>query len=69
MCLVSNKLFMGVLERGYLPQLVVDLNQDPPTLSEFESDPPVHAPNGGTYHGGLVHWGRLHNQNLQRLYE
>ncbi|KAL2032269.1 hypothetical protein VTO58DRAFT_105441 [Aureobasidium pullulans] len=27
--------------------LVVDLDQDPPTLSEFGSDPPVHAPNGG----------------------
>ena len=62
-----NKLFMGVLEQGYLPQLVVDLNQDPPILSEFESDPPVYAPNGGTYHGDLVYWGRLHNQNLQRL--
>ncbi|THX57540.1 hypothetical protein D6D06_03627 [Aureobasidium pullulans] len=43
--------------------LVVDLNQDPPTLSEFESDPPVHAPNGGTYHGGLVHWGRAGGGN------
>ncbi|TIA20790.1 hypothetical protein D6C81_04085 [Aureobasidium pullulans] len=52
-----NKLFMGVLEQGYLPQLFVDLNQDPPALSEFESDPPIYAPNGGTYHGGLVYWG------------
>lgn len=64
-----NKLFVGVLEQGYLPQLVVDLNQDPHALSEFESDPPVYAPNGGTYHGGLVYWGRLHNQNLKRFYE
>lgn len=53
-----NKLFVGVLEQGYLPQLFVDLNQDPPTLSEFESDPPVYAPNGGTCHGGLVHSGK-----------
>ncbi|TIA33856.1 hypothetical protein D6C78_07261 [Aureobasidium pullulans] len=30
-----NKLFVGVLEQGYLPQLVVDLNQDPHALSEF----------------------------------
>ncbi|THY11423.1 hypothetical protein D6D02_05764 [Aureobasidium pullulans] len=22
-----------------------------------QGDPPVYAPNGGTYHGGLVHWG------------
>lgn len=25
-----NKLYVGVLEQGYLPQLVVDLNQNPP---------------------------------------
>jgi len=30
-----NNLFVGVLEQGYSPQLFVDLNQDPPTLSEF----------------------------------
>ncbi|THZ88417.1 hypothetical protein D6C84_00907 [Aureobasidium pullulans] len=58
-----NNLFVGVLEQGYLPQLFVDLNQDPPTLSEFESDPPVYAPNGGTYHGGLVYWGRAGGGN------
>lgn len=42
---------------GYLPQLVVDLNQDPPTLSEYLSDPPVYAPNGATFHNGLIYWG------------
>ncbi|KAK5948167.1 hypothetical protein OHC33_010820 [Knufia fluminis] len=46
----QNKLYMSQLAppAGYLPQLVVDLNQDPPTLSEYLSDPPVYAPNGGT---------------------
>lgn len=55
-----NKLFLSQLAppAGYLPQLVVDLNADPPTLSEFLSDPPVYAPNGGTYHNGLIYWGR-----------
>lgn len=54
-----NKLFMSQLAppAGYLPQLVVDLNQDPPTLSEYLSDPPVYAPNGGTFHNGLIYWG------------
>jgi len=54
-----NKLFLSQLAPppGFLPQLVVDLNQDPPTLSEFLSDPPVYAPNGGTFHNGLVYWG------------
>ena len=57
-----NKLFLSQLAPppGYLPQLVVDLNQDPPTLSEFLSDPPVYAPNGGTFHNGLIYWGELH---------
>ncbi|THZ95932.1 hypothetical protein D6C82_07375 [Aureobasidium pullulans] len=32
-------------------------------LSEFESDPPVYAPNGGTCHGGLVYWGRAGGGN------
>ena len=42
---------------GFLPQLVIDLNQSPTTLSEYLSDPPVYAPNGGTFHDGLIYWG------------
>jgi len=55
----QNKLYLSQLAppAGYLPQLVVDLNQNPPTLSEFLFDPPVYAPNGGTFHNGLVYWG------------
>ncbi|KAL8733385.1 MAG: hypothetical protein Q9166_002209 [cf. Caloplaca sp. 2 TL-2023] len=55
----QNKLYLSQLAPppGYLPQLVVDLNQDPPTLSEYLSDPPVYAPNGGTFHDGLIYWG------------
>ncbi|KAK3710086.1 hypothetical protein LTR37_010517 [Vermiconidia calcicola] len=55
-----NKLFLSILAppAGVLqPQLVVDLNQDPPTLSEYFSDPPVYAPNGGTFYNGLIYWG------------
>lgn len=60
-----NKLFLSQLSPppGFLPQLVVDLNQEPPTLSEFLSDPPVYAPNGGTFHGGLVYWGASGGNN------
>lgn len=56
-----NKLFLSQLAppAGFLPQLVVDLNQEPPTLNEFLSDPPVYAPNGGTFHNGLIYWGEL----------
>ncbi|KAI4193180.1 MAG: hypothetical protein LQ350_008436 [Teloschistes chrysophthalmus] len=55
----QNKLYLSQLAPppGYLPQLVIDLNQDPPTLSEYLSDPPVYAPNGGTFHNGLIYWG------------
>ena len=40
-----------------MPQLVIDLNTEPPTLSEYLSSPPVYAPNGGTFHNGLIYWG------------
>ncbi|KAF4553285.1 Hypothetical protein D9617_7g030120 [Elsinoe fawcettii] len=55
----QNKLYFSRLAPppGYLPQLVVDLNQKPPTLSEYLSDPPVYAPNGGTFYNGLIYWG------------
>jgi hypothetical protein len=56
---VQNKLFLSQLAppAGYLPQLVIDLNHNPPTLSEFISNPPVYAPNGGTFRDGLIIWG------------
>ncbi|KAL8842793.1 MAG: hypothetical protein Q9176_002429 [Flavoplaca citrina] len=55
----QNKLCLSQLAPppGYFPQLVVDLNQDSPTLSEYLSDSPVYAPNGGTFHNGLIYWG------------
>ncbi|KAI9928522.1 hypothetical protein ASPWEDRAFT_336980 [Aspergillus wentii DTO 134E9] len=61
----QNKLYLSQLAPppGYLPQLVVDLNQDPPTLSEFLSDPPVYAPNGGTFYDGKVIWGASGGNN------
>ncbi|KAL8765365.1 MAG: hypothetical protein Q9194_006589, partial [Teloschistes cf. exilis] len=59
----QNKLYFSQLSPGYLPQLVIDLNQDPPTLSEYLSDPPVYAPNGGTYHNGLIYWGAAGGNN------
>lgn len=49
----QNKLYLSQLAppAGYLPQLVVDLNANPPTLSEYLPNPPVYAPNGGTSYG------------------
>ncbi|KIY02414.1 uncharacterized protein Z520_02552 [Fonsecaea multimorphosa CBS 102226] len=55
----QNLLFISQLAPppGYLPQLVVNLNDDPPTLSEYLPNPPVYAPNGGTFRDGLIVFG------------
>lgn len=55
---VTNKLYLSQLRGktsppGFLPQLVVNLNVEPPYLGELLSDPPIYAPNGGTLHNGL----------------
>lgn len=41
----------------------MDLNQEPPSLTEYLSDPPVYAPNGGTFHDGLIYWGASGGNN------
>lgn len=52
-----DRLFLSQLApTGFLPQLVVDLSGETPRLEEFLSDPPVYAPNGGTFAGGLIYW-------------
>ncbi|KAI4143759.1 MAG: hypothetical protein LQ340_006880, partial [Diploschistes diacapsis] len=55
----QNKLYFSQLAPplGFLPQLVVDLNEEPPTLSEYLPDPPIYAPNGGTFHNGSIIFG------------
>ncbi|KIW70283.1 hypothetical protein PV04_02568 [Phialophora macrospora] len=55
----QNLLFVSQLAppAGTLPQLVVNLNEDPPTLSEYIPDPPVYAPNGGSFRNGLIVFG------------
>ena len=55
----QNLLFISQLAPppGFLPQLVVDLNNHPPTLSEYLPNPPVYAPNGGTFRDGLIIFG------------
>ena len=55
----QNLLFISQLAPppGYLPQLVLNLNVDPPSLSEYLPDPPVYAPNGGTFRNGLIVFG------------
>jgi len=59
---VTNKLYFSQLRGnnsppGFLPQLLINLNVEPPYLGELISDPPIYAPNGGTIHNGLIYWG------------
>ena len=62
---VQNKLFLSQLAppAGFLPQLVIDLNKNPPTLSNFTPNPPIYAPNGGTFRNGLVLFGASGGNN------
>jgi sugar lactone lactonase YvrE len=55
----QNLLFISQLAPppGFLPQLVINLNVDPPTLSEYTPNPPVYAPNGGSFRNGLIVFG------------
>ncbi len=55
---VTNKLYFNqqrgnTSPPGFLPQLVVNLNVEPPYLGELISDPPIYAPNGRTIHNSL----------------
>ena len=53
-----NQLYFPQLEPVFPPtppQVVLDLSQNAPTLSENLSDPPVYAPNGGTFYRGMVY--------------
>ncbi|KAF7194562.1 Gluconolactonase [Pseudocercospora fuligena] len=58
-----NKIFLSRLAQGYLPQLVIDLNHSPPTLSEYTPNPPIYAANGGTFHDGLIYYATAGGNN------
>ncbi|OGM46077.1 lactonohydrolase [Aspergillus bombycis] len=51
----QNRIYFSELSTN-LPQLTIDLNQDPPTLSQFTADPPIYIPNGGFYHNNTVYF-------------
>ncbi|KAJ8064645.1 hypothetical protein OCU04_006968 [Sclerotinia nivalis] len=35
---------------------MIDLNDDPPTVTAFETDPPVYQPTGGILHDNMIYW-------------
>lgn len=55
----QNLLFISQLgpPDGVLPQLVIDLNANPPTVANYTPDPPVYFPNGGIFRQGKVIFG------------
>lgn len=55
----QNLLFFSQLTppKGVLPQLVINLNDDPPTISDYLPNPPIYAPNGGTFWNGQLLFG------------
>ncbi|KAL1619267.1 hypothetical protein SLS56_010210 [Neofusicoccum ribis] len=41
---------------GNLSNIVIDLNNHPPTVEAFVTDPPVYQPTGGILHDGMIYW-------------
>ena len=52
----TNELYFSQLSTGYLSQYVVNLSNDPPTLSTKMANPPIYAPAGARYRNGLIYF-------------
>lgn len=52
----TNELYLSQLQRGFLPQFVVNLAVEPPKLSKKTANPPIYAPSGARYRGGLIYF-------------
>ena len=55
----TNEFIFSRLEHRLLSQMVVSLNDDPPTLSEKRAIPPIYTPCGAKYYRGLVYYAVL----------
>jgi sugar lactone lactonase YvrE len=51
-----NSIIVSNLEAGVVPQTIIDLDSEPPSLSEFLPNPPVLGVNGGRFANGTVYW-------------
>ncbi|KAK9424297.1 putative SpoJ [Seiridium unicorne] len=56
---VTNELYFSRLQHGFLPQLVINLNQDPPIFSERVATPPIYAAAGARFHKGLIYFATI----------
>lgn len=50
-----NLFFFSALQTNTPSQYVVDLNENPPTLSNRTSNPPINLPTGATFKHGLIY--------------
>ncbi|KAI0384973.1 lactonohydrolase [Hypomontagnella monticulosa] len=55
----TNELYFSRLQQGFLPQIVVDLSQDPPVLTEKLASPPIYAAAGGRFYKGLIYFSTI----------
>ena len=53
----QNKLYLSQYgPPGNLDQVVIDLNQQPPTMSPYRTDPVTYTPNGAVLKDGMIYW-------------
>lgn len=51
-----NVIIFSQPHQGVYTQKLMNLNNTPPTIEDYTSNPPVYAVNGGKYHNGKVYW-------------
>ncbi|KAH8881409.1 gluconolactonase [Thozetella sp. PMI_491] len=51
-----NSIIVSTLSADVIPQSIIDLNYDPPTLKNYTTSPPIRGVNGGRFFDGTVYW-------------
>lgn len=51
-----NSIIFSTFAEEAVPQQIIDLKNDPPTIADYVPDPPVYGINGGRFHNGSVYW-------------
>ncbi|KAF2662254.1 putative lactonohydrolase [Lophiostoma macrostomum CBS 122681] len=51
-----NAIIVSALDQTILSQILINLNNTPPTLETFSPKPPVYGVNGGRFFNGTVYW-------------
>lgn len=55
----TKELCFSRLEEAFLPQLVIDLERDPPNLTERLAKPPIYAAAGARFYRRLLYFARI----------